>query len=190
MSGTALQAFALLQKFNLVEVLFPVSSDSPDLVTAALQSTDRRIAQGKPVTPAFIIAALLWNQYQSQSIALNNAANPEEKPIDIAQTVIKDQQSTIAIPKRHAFFVRDVWRLQARLENRNRRSIYPLLEHRRFRAAYDFLLLRVRTAEVGAALGQWWTEIQALDPDEQQDRIRALTPHRKSRRRRPKSDKP
>ncbi len=190
MSGTAQQAFALLQKFKLVEVLFPISSDSADLVTAALQSTDRRIAQGKPVTPAFIIAALLWNQYQSQSIAHKNAANPQEKPIDIAQTVIKDQQSTIAIPKRHALFIRDVWHLQTRLERRNPRSIYPLLEHRRFRAAYDFLLLRVRNAEVEPALGQWWTEIQTLGPDEQQDRIRALSSHRKRRRRRPKSETP
>ena len=188
MSGKAERAFELLQKFNLLEILFPLSSKTTDLVTAALHSTDQRIAQEKPVTPGFIIAALLWNHYQSQYNALPTIGNPQEKQFDTARAVIREQQQTIAIPKRHAFFVRDVWHLQSRLERRNPRSIRPVLEHRRFRAAYDFLLLRARNAEVEPGLAQWWTEIQTLNPTEQQEQISALSPKKKKRRRRPKRE--
>ena len=188
MSGKAERAFELLQKFNLLEILFPLSSKTTDLVTAALHSTDQRIAQEKPVTPGFIIAALLWNHYQSQYNALPTIGNPQEKQFDAARAVIREQQQTIAVPKRHAFFVRDVWHLQSRLERRNPRSIRPVLEHRRFRAAYDFLLLRARNAEVEPGLAQWWTEIQTLNPTEQQEQISALSPQKKKRRRRPKRE--
>jgi len=81
-----------------------------------------------------------------------------------------------------------VWHLQLRLERRNPRSIGPLLEHRRFRAAYDFLLLRAGNAEVEPELAQWWTEMQTLNSTEQQDRISGLSPQRKKRRRRSKRD--
>ena len=188
MSGKAERAFELLQKFNLLEILFPLSSDATDLVTAALYSTDQRIAQEKPVTPGFILAALLWNHYRSQYNTLATIGNPQEKQFDAARTVIQEQQHTITIPKRHAFFMRDVWHLQPRLERRNPRSIRPLLEHRRFRAAYDFLLLRARNAEVEPGLAQWWTEIQTLNPTEQQEQISALSPQKKKRRRRPKRE--
>ena len=84
--------------------------------------------------------------------------------------------------------MRDVWHLQSRLERRNPRSILPLLEHRRFRAAYDFLLLRAKNAEVEPGLVQWWTAIQTLNPTEQQEQISALPPQKKKRRRRPKRE--
>jgi len=176
-----------LQKFNLLEILFPLSSKSTELVTMALQSTDQRIALQKPVTPAFVLAALLWNQYKSQCDASSTVGNPQETHFQAARNVIQ-QQNTIAIPKRHAFFIRDVWHLQLRLERRNPRSIGPMLEHRRFRAAYDFLVLRAGNAEVEPGLATWWTEIQTLNSTEQQDRISDLSPQRKRRRRRSKRD--
>ena len=188
MSGKAKRAFELLLKFNLLGILFPLASDSTDLVTAALHSTDQRIAQEKPVTPGFILAALLWNPYQSQYNSRATIGTPQENQFDAARTVIREQQHTIAIPKRHAFFMRDVWHLQSRLERRNPRSILPLLEHRRFRAAYDFLLLRAKNAEVEPGLVQWWTAIQTLNPTEQQEQISALPPQKKKRRRRPKRE--
>ena len=188
MSGKAKRAFELLLKFNLLGILFPLASDSTDLVTAALHSTDQRIAQEKPVTPGFILAALLWNPYQSQYNSRATIGTPQENQFDAARTVIREQQHTIAIPKRHAFFMRDVWHLQSRLERRNPRSILPLLEHRRFRAAYDFLLLRAKNAEVEPGLVQWWTAIQTLNPTEQQEQISALPPQKKKRRRRPQRE--
>jgi len=187
MTGAAERAFELLQKFNLLEILFPLSSKSTELVTMALQSTDQRIALQKPVTPAFVLAALLWNQYKSQCDASSTVGNPQETHFQAARNVIQ-QQNTIAIPKRHAFFIRDVWHLQLRLERRNPRSIGPMLEHRRFRAAYDFLVLRAGNAEVEPGLATWWTEIQTLNSTEQQDRISDLSPQRKRRRRRSKRD--
>ena len=187
MTGAAERAFELLQKFNLLEILFPLSSESTELVITALQSTDQRIALEKPVTPAFVLAALLWHQYKSQCNASSTVGNSQETQFEAARNVIQ-QQRTVSIPKRHAFFIRDVWHLQLRLERRNPRSIGPLLEHRRFRAAYDFLLLRAGNAEVEPELAQWWTEMQTLNSTEQQDRISGLSPQRKKRRRRSKRD--
>ena len=188
MSGTAERAFELLQEFKLLEIVFPIPSEAIGLVTAALHSTDNRIAQAKPVTPAFVLAALLWDQYQSQCNAFATVENSKEKQFDAARTVILEQQHTIAIPKRHAFFIRDVWQLQLRLETRTPGSIRRLLEHRRFRAGYDFLLLRAENAEVDPCIARWWTEIQALNPTDQRERIHALSPQRKTRRRRPKRE--
>jgi poly(A) polymerase len=90
-------------------------------------------------------------------------------------TTLAQQQSIIAIPRRFSQFVRDVWGLQHRLESRRPRTVDTLLEHERFRAAYDFLVLRSEAGEEVAEAAQWWTRIQEADTAGRRTMIEALT---------------
>ena len=187
MHGHAATSFELLCRFDLAEILFPLPLNSSTLVTSALKNTDKRILEGKPVTPAFLLAALLWEEYQRKCDDTATKRDPHEGQSQAALAVINEQQHTIAIPKRFAMFIRDVWQLQPRLEKRSPRSLDRLLSHRRFRAGYDFLVLRANNGDADRDIANWWTEIQELEPDEKVARIRNLGP-KPRRRRRPKSN--
>ena len=150
-------AFDLLSRYGLAEILFPLL-DRP-MIRQALASTDQRVAENKPVTEGFLVAALLWREYQQRIKGLNARPNAEDRD-EAACAVLAAQRRTIAVPRRHGYFVRDVWALQPILERRTASGIAHALAHRRFRAAYDFLLLRVEAGEVAAELGDWWTKAQ------------------------------
>ena len=185
MHGSAAASFELLCRFDLAEILFPLPLQSLPLVSSALKNTDRRILEGKPVTPAFLLAALLWEEYQRKCDVTATGGDPHDGQYQAAHAVINEQQHTIAIPKRFAMFIKEVWQLQPRLEKRSPRSLHRLLSHRRFRAGYDFLLLRANNGNADAEVANWWTEIQNLDPDQKVAQIRKLSPRRR-RRRKPK----
>ena len=187
MHGAAVRSFELLDQHELVEILFPLPSDALTLVMSALQNTDARVEADKPVTPAFLLASLLWEEYRRRCDDTATGPKAQDEEYQAALSVIGEQQHTIAIPKRYAMFIRDVWQLQPRLERRAPRSLARLLEHRRFRAGYDFLVLRAETGDVDADLAKWWTEIQELDPDERAERIQSAAPRRRRRRRRSKA---
>ena len=185
MHGSAAKSFELLCQFDLAEILFPLPLQSLPLVSSALKNTDTRILEGKPVTPAFLLAALLWEEYQRKCDITATGSDPNDGQYQAALAVINEQQHTIAIPKRFAMFIKEVWQLQPRLEKRSPRSLHRLLSHRRFRAGYDFLLLRANNGDADVEVATWWTEIQDLNPDEKVARIRKLNPKRR-RRRKPK----
>ena len=185
LSGSAVSVFELMREHDLIEILFPVPPYAEPIARAALQSTDSRIAEGKPVTPGFLLAAFLWHEFLDRC---DHAAAMSSNSYDqtrAANSVISEQQLTIAIPRRHALFIRDVWNLQPRLERRAPKSINKLLDHGRFRAAYDFLMLRVETKDAPTELGEWWTNLQEMDPESRTAEARSTSaPKRKRRRRR------
>lgn len=178
MQGHGERTLELLRERRLVEVLFRLPPHGEAMARLALASTDQRIAAGLPVTPGFLWAAFLWQEYVDGLPKTGDGSSSDDQT---ACAVLQTQQSTIAVPRRHSYFARDVWRLQPRFEQRTQGNVAALLEHRRFRAAYDFLLLRAECGEVPTELGEWWTEAQGVNAEEL---THDLPPEPKRRRRR------
>lgn len=164
MSGHALACLQQLRKEGLHHGLLPlldVVLEQPlgaKFVKLALENTDRRIRSGKPVSPGFLFAALLWHQVLEKWNAYQAAG---EYPIPAlhlaADDVLHTQTDALALQRRIATDMRDIWAMQPRFERRTGKSPYKLLEHPRLRAGYDFLLLRCASGEMDAEIGEWWT---------------------------------
>jgi poly(A) polymerase len=197
LAGYALPTFRLLREHQLLEHLFPATASEVEesplavaLIEAAMQSTDERIAADKPVTPAFILAALLWpSVVQLRNSLEDNGMAPTEALAEASQSLISEQLHHIAIPRRFTTPMREIWEFQQRLQRRKGRGVVKLLGHRRFRAAYDFLLLREQAGEDLEGLGKFWTELQEKHPDvvaEGKNREDSTPrPRRRRRRKRP-----
>ncbi len=183
LSGYAEQAWLHLRDTPLVYSLFPSCDPDSSLVTDAMRNTDERVAAEQPVTPGFLVAVILWADFESRC----EQHNPDNKPgmmYDIATDTLAVQQQHIAVPRRYSTFAREVWQLQPRLVNRQPRNIRRILGHKRFRAAFDFLRLRGAADPQLATCAQWWEEIQELDSTQQQGMIDALPRNTKRKRRR------
>ncbi len=173
--GFGRASFEILRKYGLFHCLCPLTDQSLEgnegafvqqLLTAAFDNTDRRIADGKPVTPAFLFAALLWQSMEDEAAAnVANGLNLLDAIQLAADTVISKQVARIAIPRRFSNITREIWALQPRLVKRTAKRAPRLMEHPRFRAAYDFLLLRAQAGEPIQEAADWWTQfIEADDP--------------------------
>lgn len=193
MTGKGQTTFEVLTDYALVEPLFPSLARQMDrddgyaraLAHLALASTDRRIAQGKPVTPAFLFAAFLWPEVVHQrDIQQQNGLPPTPALTAAAQDALAEQSHTTTIPRRFSTVIRDIWDLQLRLPKRSGKRVQQTFEHRRFRAAYDFILLREEAGENLGAVGQWWTEYQETHPAPER-----REPDPPPRRRRPRNRK-
>ncbi len=164
MSGHALACLQQLRKEGLHHGLLPlldVVLEQPmgiKFVTLALDSTDQRIAAGKTASPAFLFAALLWHEVLEKWTAYRAAGEAAIPALHLAaDEVLNSQTEKLALQRKIGADMRDIWSLQPRLERRVGKSPYKLLEHLRFRAGYDFLLLRCASGEMEAEIGEWWT---------------------------------
>ncbi len=174
LAGKAFDNFMLMRDIKVLKQLLPqldkLLKQEPEgkafkLATQALQDTDERVDAGKPVTPAFIFAALLWYPVEVRAQALMIDGLSDIDALNIAMTeVLDDVQRTFAIPKRFSLTMRDIWALQNRLTKRAGRRAFKLLEQPKFRGAFDFLQLRAQ-AEGGSLteLAQWWDSFQFTD---------------------------
>ncbi|MDB5771616.1 MAG: pcnB [Burkholderia sp.] len=170
MSGHALACLQQLRKEGLHHGLLPlldVVLEQPlgeKFVTLALANTDQRIRQGKGVSPGFLFASLLWHQVVEKWVAYQAAG---EYPIPAlhlaADDVLSTQTEKLALQRRIASDMRDIWAMQPRFDRRVGKSPYKLLEHPRFRAGYDFLLLRCASGEIDEEIGEWWTDFMDAD---------------------------
>ncbi|BCA90560.1 polynucleotide adenylyltransferase PcnB [Vreelandella lionensis] len=175
MAGHGLITFRLLSHYNLFGMLFPESEEAmadaawaEELIEQALTNTDKRIADGRPVTPAFLLAAFLWAPVAHRQAALEREGMPAVPALQTAaQEVVSRQLQHISIPKRFGIPMREIWELQARLPMRRGKRAFQTREHPRFRAAYDLLLLREQAGEIPRGLGDWWTAFQKGDEHEQ-----------------------
>ena len=134
------------------------------MLRLGLQGTDERVRADKSVTPTFLFAVLLWPAIQRAyaSFAHRQEGDESSSCSLLASTVTARQQARVAVPKRFTLPMREIVGLQPRFERREGRRALRLLDHPRFRAAYDFLLLRAAAGEVDAELAQWWTDIQSV----------------------------
>jgi poly(A) polymerase len=135
-----------------------------ELIRHAMANTALRVQRDQPVTPAFLYGALLWPPYANRVFELE-VEQGKPPPIAEAQAgeeILARQQLRVAIPKRFSLPMREIWAMQPRFEQRSAARAKRLLTHPRFRAAYDFLLLRAQAGEPGTAeLAQWWTQAQS-----------------------------
>jgi len=204
--GYGLSCFKLLRKYQLFELLFPMSEmaiqkkvlfpnqfepelkherqfvlkqeliqnsinvSALDLIEQALANTDNRIAQGKSVNPAFFLAVLLWHPMQQyHQHFIYQGQHDIEALLNASKEVIIRQQAHTSIPKRLSLIMREIWHMQPQLQHPTRKRALRTLQNKRFRAAYDFLLLRQSVGELNLTQWcDWWTEIQTKPPSEQE----------------------
>ncbi len=189
--GNSLENCRTLERLDLLNVLFPPLHDLDDLAIAALRNSDSRIAEGKPATLAFLIAAILWRHFRELTNPETKGSMTVEQRVAIANSIIREQNSVFRIPNQMRINIVDMWMLQARLEHPRPKTVRSLLERRFFRAAYDLLVLRAKVGDTDADHAQWWTSIQSMCPEDRESTIRQLQPKRtrRRRRRRPRSSR-
>ena len=198
LSGYGTAAFDAMLENDIYGWLFPDSKRSmennatEELVRLALTSTDQRIAKKMPVTPAFIYAAILWYPFVDEKQRLEQEGEITYAAAhEAANNVISKQQLFTSIPKRFSGPMRDIWFLQSRLPSRFGQKPDRIIEHKRFRAAYDFLLLREQAGEKTDQLGEWWTEYQEATEErklamKQSTNDGSLRKRKRKRRRKPR----
>jgi poly(A) polymerase len=199
LGGASLGAFKLLCKHDLFRYLFaqtnallehPLDFPIHDFLALAFKNTDSRLAEGKTINPAFMLAALLWYPQQKLTAQLEKDGLKHGIAFEkAAQIIISGQVKQMSIPKRLTAMIREIWTLQNHLPRRSGQHAYRLMNQPRFRAAYDFLLLRGAAGEDVKALGEWWTQFQEGDDKTQKtliSEIAAPKKHKKINRRRKK----
>jgi len=177
LSGYALQAFEGLRRYGLFKALFPTTekclseedSDFPKMLIAkALQNSDNRVADGKSVTAYFLFAALLWEPTQALAKQKMDDGDPEYIAYqEAANITIGKQVKRTAMPRHISLAMREVWSLQPKFNARVGSKPGRLLAHPRFRAGYDFLVLRAETGGVDPELVAWWEAYQNANETEQ-----------------------
>ena len=174
LAGYAAKTMENLLHFKLLEHLFPGTcanlgegEQGLPLLRAAMVNTDKRIHDGKHVTPAFILAAILWPEVSALSAKFQDKGDAPMVAVHKAgQRAVSQAVQHVAIPKRFSQPMREIWEFQLRLQRKQGRRAAELVDHRRFRAAYDFLLLREQAGAQTNELGAWWTHFQTLPFEE------------------------
>ena len=172
LAGNGLKSFHALEKAGLLVDVFPLTARAlafrggesfRALVEAGLRGTDERIAADKSVTPAFLFAILLWGAVRAQ------VGREIERGVEsaiawqrVSDHIITEQAKQVAIPRRFAVVMQEIWTLQPRFELRVKKRVFRTMAHPRFRAAYDFLLLRAVEGPETAELAQWWTHALSM----------------------------
>ncbi|MDD4960348.1 MAG: polynucleotide adenylyltransferase PcnB, partial [Gallionella sp.] len=193
LSGNSVACIQQLRQMNLHHGLLPLldviwaQPTGEKFIMLALHNTDDRLRQDKPVSPAFLFAALLWHEVLA---AWNLRVKRGDRPIgamhEAMDEVLAKQKQQLAIPHRHDAVMKEIWLLQQRFEQRAGQRPYRLLEQPRFRAGYDFLLLRCASGEVPDDLGLWWDEFQDATADRQKEMLQPEGAAEKKRRRKPR----
>jgi len=197
-AGHAASSFDLLQHFDLFKGLFPQSDralseekagDFRILLQQALNNTDQRIADGKAITPTFLFAFLMWGPVKKLADQLAAEGMSEFAALSEAcDEVVAAQQARVSIPRRYWVPMREMLAMQPRFNHRQGKRALRLLQHPRFRAAYDFMLLRAQAGEIEQDLADWWTDIQQREPEAQRSELASRgngsEPARTRRRRR------
>lgn len=203
LNGKAEANFLMLRKYGLFNALFPALNKILDknpngfehtFIQQMFQNTDKRINADKKVTPAFIFAALLWFPLLARTKKLQAQAQLSEYEAfaQAMNKVLSENAQHVAVPKRFTLGARDIWHIQHRLDKRAGQRAYRLTQQARFKAAYDFLLLRVDAGETEQTeLANWWTLYLSQDINGQKEMVKNLghqgtpKPRKRSRRRSP-----
>ena len=171
LTGHGLKSFRMLEQCGLLKFMFPATARAlkrgdnalRSLIEDGLKNTDTRVSEGKSVTPAFLFAVLLWGEVRdlAHTWALQGS-DANEAWSRAAAHVVAEQCQRVAIPRRFTITMEEIWSLQPRFEQIQRKKVFRLLTHPRFRAAFDFLLLRAAESPAIGELGQWWAHAQQL----------------------------
>jgi len=170
--GYAQRSFAAVTEHDLLQYLFPLlakrfaRNDEPELqkmLNSALSNTDNRVSQGKPITPYYLLAFMLWPDVEERAKKfVAEGKTVPESLILASDSVMSEQLAVISIPKRISGPMKELWQLQPRLEQFRGKRALKLMDGRRFRAAYDFLCLRASIDSRLQPLASWWTQVQEV----------------------------
>ena len=208
LTGHGLKSFRMLEQCGLLKFIFPATARAlkrgdkalRSLIEQGLENTDSRIHEGKSVTPAFLFAVLLWGEVRDLAHTwTTHGKDASEAWSRAAMHVVAEQCQRVAIPRRFTITMEEIWSLQPRFEQIQRKKVFRLLAHPRFRAAFDFLLLRGAESPAMGELGQWWEHAQQLPhetlaaalplqqagPAGDVELVRAAAPRKRKRRRKP-----
>jgi poly(A) polymerase len=198
--GATLATFKLFQKYRMFEQLFPQTArtlashpESEKLLEEALRNTDTRLQEGKTVSPAFLFAVFIW---QAVVIAVKQEME-QGLPANVAyekvlRSLLRQQTESLTIPRTLIISIQDICFLQHRFTCRYGAIPYRLLEHPRFRAGYDLLLLRTAAGEPIDELSNWWIQFYNGDAEQREALMKTVSqtnPRKKRRHRKPRSKK-
>lgn len=180
LTGHALNSYRVMQDENIYSQFFlSPESESKDIdlfISNGLKNTDLRINQDKSCNPSFLFSFLLWHHvddlWDRYNLELKHSIAGLNQAID---EVIEKQIKLFPIHKRFTITMKEIWRLQPRFENQSPKKIYRLLLHPRFRAAYDFMLLRCESNQLDKNIGIWWTAFIDADHHEKSLMVKNLT---------------
>ncbi len=185
LSGHGLASFRELDRSGLLQFVFPSTAaalkrqrgdEFRRLVEHGLSNTDQRVQAGKSVTPAFLFAVLLWGGVRERAErAIADGSDAAQAWDNAAEAIIREQTGRVAIPRRFSLVMEEIWALQPRFEQRVKKRVMRLLSHPRFRAAFDFLVVRGEADPELAELAQWWDEAQTTDSSELGELLPPLT---------------
>lgn len=191
LSGHAMESARALREHGLHHGLLPmldVVLEQPmgeRFVNLALQNTDERVLTDKPVSPAFLFATLLWHEVLAAWQKLQAKGERSIPALMQAMSDVSDiQAEKLAITKRFSVTMKEIWSIQPRFEQRSGQRPYRLLENPRFRAGYDFLLLRCQSGELPMDLAEWWDTFAQADAEQRAEMLLPDTAGPKKRRRR------
>ena len=200
-SGKAVANYEQLRNYNLFTYFFPAVDQELNnnnqllerFILLAMENTDTRLNNDQRVTPAFLFAAMLWYPLQKyiEQININNQLAPQDAFFAALSEIMPEQQRSIAIPKRFQGVMKDIWILQDKLARREGKRAFKTFEHPKFRAGYDFLLLRAEIENTPnlIELAQWWTDFQTVSNDARMQMIKGIKSSPTRKRRTPKKRK-
>ncbi len=204
-AGHGYETWRQLREYNLLQPLFPVitryltergDSNMERIIAQVLKNTDHRLHNNMRVNPAFLFAALFWYPQleMAQKITQESGLAYYDAFALAMNEVLDEACRSIAIPKRITSLIRDIWQLQLRLSKRQGKRAWKLMEHPKFRAAYDLLELRAEAENNPELqrLAQWWGEFQSAPPPRQKEMVGQLgeDPASRRRQRRPRRRTP
>jgi poly(A) polymerase len=197
-SGHAVRCVTQLREEGLHHGLLPLLDVILDqalgerFVMLALETTDRRVREGRPISPGFLFATLLWHEVLAKWEPLKASGEPAIPSLFQAMDEVLDVQAEkLAITRRIAGDIKDIWALQPRFEQRSGKRPYGVLQQPRFKAGYDFLLLRVESGEIEREVGEWWTDFLHASDEARAAMLLPQAPgaaKKRRRRRRPTAD--
>ena len=191
-TGHALASIATLKKLGMARGIYPlldvvVERAEQPFVNAALKDTDRRVGEGKPVAPSFLLACVLWADVRDGWASRQAGGQPGHPALfDAIDDVFHARIGDVSGGGKLASDMREIWVMQPRFEKRTGSAPWGLVDQARFRAAFDFMRLRADIGEVDEVLADWWQEFSMADDNLRQDLMDQVRDEQQKRQRAPK----
>ncbi len=194
-TGHAMASIAQLKALGMARGIYPlldvvVERADQIFVNAALKDTDRRVSEGKPVAPSFLLACALWADVRDGWAARVGQRQPAHPALqDAIDEVFHARIGDVSGRGKLASDMREIWMLQPRFEKRVGSAPFGLTDQPRFRAAFDFMRLRADAGEIDVVLADWWQEFSMASDEVRQDMVDQVREEQQKRQRAPRVHK-
>ena len=171
LNGYGYENFKKLESYGVAKYLLNLEKKYSEnkVYTESFKNTDKRYKDGRSITPGFLLAAILWPRL-IERCSFDKGINVR-KFFRSMDSIIAEQQRITAIPRKFTSYIKDIWYLQLKLNDRLKNNPNKIIKHPRFRAGYDFLLIRENASKDKSDLGKWWTSFQHADTKSKQKMI-------------------